>query len=83
MVLSQEGYPSSGVQQVRDVNQMAEQWRFSGGPADTNHTRVIDLIWPQAGLQETWVSTYTPSQTTQTELTVTNFAWVEMLAKGR
>ena len=44
MVLSQEGYPSSGVQQVRDVIQKGEQWRYSGGPADTNHTRVIDLV---------------------------------------
>lgn len=83
MVLSQEGYPSSGVQQVRDVIQKGEQWRYSGGPADTNPTRVIDLVWPQAGLQETWVSTYTPSQTTQTVLTVTNFARVEMLTKGQ
>lgn len=83
MVLSQEGYPSSGVQQVRDVIQKGKQRRFSGGPADTNHTRVIDLVWPQAGVQETWVSTYTPSQTTQTVLTVTNFARVEMLTKGQ
>jgi alpha-amylase/alpha-mannosidase (GH57 family) len=83
IVLSQEGYPSTGVQRVRDVNQKAEQWRFGGGPADTNHTRVIDLVWPEVGVQETWLSTYTPSQTTQTELTVTNFARVEMLAKGQ
>ncbi len=83
MVLSQEGYPSSGVQRVRDVNQNAEQWRFGGGPADTNHTRVIDLVWSEAGMQETWLSTYTPSQATQTELTVTDFARVEMLAKGQ
>ena len=83
MVLSQEGYPSSGVQRVRDVNQVAEQWRFGGGPADTNHTRVIDLVWSEAGVQETWLRTYTPSQVTQTELTVTNFARVEMLARGQ
>ena len=58
-------------------------WRFGGGPADTNHTRAIDLVWPEADVQETWLSTYTPSQTTQTELTVTDFARVEMLAKGQ
>ncbi len=83
MVFSQEGYPGSGVQRVRDVNQIAEQWRFGGGPADTNHTRVIDLVWPEAGMQETWLSTYTPSQAAQTELTVTDFARVEMLVKGQ
>jgi hypothetical protein len=65
------------------VNQIAEQWRFGGGPADTNHTRVIDLVWSEAGMQGTWLSTYTPSQAAQTELTVTDFARVEMLAKGQ
>ncbi len=83
MVLSQEGYPSGGVQRVRDVNQNAEQWRFGGAPADTNHTRVIDLVWPEAGIQETWLSSYTPSQAAQTELTVTDFARVEMLTAAK
>jgi hypothetical protein len=83
MVLSQEGYPSGGVMRVRDVNQNAEQYRFGGGPADTNHTRVIDLVWPEAGVQESWLSTYIPSQAAQTDLTVTDFARVGMLAKGQ
>jgi carbohydrate-binding DOMON domain-containing protein len=79
MVLSQDGYPSTGVQRVRDVNQKAEQWRCGGAPADTNHTRVIDLVWPEQGTQESWLSTYTPSRKSQTELTVTDFAQVGML----
>ncbi len=83
MVLSQEGYPSSGVQRVRDVNQKSEQWRLGGGPVDTNHTRVIDFVWPDAGTQETWLSTYTPSQTTQTELTEQDFARVGMLVQAK
>lgn len=83
MVLSQEGYPSTGVQRVRDVNVVAEQWRFGGGSADTNHTRVIDLVWPEASVQETWLSGYTPSQADQTELKLTDFARVGMLAKGQ
>ncbi len=83
MVLSQEGYPSGGVQRVRDVNQKSEQWKVGGAPADTNHTRVIDVVWPEAGVQETWLSTYTPSQAAQTELTATDFARIQMLAKGQ
>jgi hypothetical protein len=83
MVLGQEGYPSGGVMRVRDVNQNAEQWRFGGSPADTNHTRVIDLVWSEAGVQESWLSTYTPSQTAQTDLSQTDFAQVGMLAKGQ
>jgi alpha-amylase/alpha-mannosidase (GH57 family) len=83
MVLSQEGYPSGGVMRVRDVNQNAEQWRFGGAPLDTNHTRVVDLVWPEPGMQESWLSSYTPSQVPQTELIVTDFARVGMLAQGQ
>jgi carbohydrate-binding DOMON domain-containing protein len=83
MVLGQEGYPSAGVMRVRDVNQVAEQWRFGGGPADSNHTRVIDLVWPEAGIQESWLNTYTTSLAGQPDLTVTDFAKVGMLGKGQ
>lgn len=79
LVLGQEGYPSSGVLRVRDVNQNAEQWRFGGAPADTNHTRVMDLIWPEAGQQEDWLSRYTASQAAQGDLSVQDFAQVAML----
>ena len=79
MVLSQEGYPSGGVMRVRDVNASAEQWRVGGAPADTNHTRVLDLVWPEAGIQEQWLSTYTPSQASQTDLTMADFAKIGLL----
>jgi alpha-amylase/alpha-mannosidase (GH57 family) len=79
MVLSQEGYPSSGVQRVRDVNQKAEQWRLGGSPADTNHTRVVDLVWPEQGKQEEWLSSYTPSQNAQGDLNEADFGRVGML----
>jgi alpha-amylase/alpha-mannosidase (GH57 family) len=83
MVLSQEGYPSGGVMRVRDVNATAEQWRVGGASADTNHTRVLDLVWAEAGMQEKWLSTYTPSQAAQPDLTATDFAKVGMLAVAK
>jgi alpha-amylase/alpha-mannosidase (GH57 family) len=83
MVLSQEGYPSGGVMRVRDVNPSAEQWRFGGSPDDTNHTRVIDLVWPEKGVQESWLSAYSPSQANQSNLTEGDFARVGMLQKGQ
>jgi carbohydrate-binding DOMON domain-containing protein len=45
-LLSQEGFPSPGVRRVRDVLPQAQQWRIGGGPADSNHTRIMDLAWP-------------------------------------
>jgi alpha-amylase/alpha-mannosidase (GH57 family) len=66
MVMSQEGYPASGVWRIRDVEPIAQQWRLGGAPADTNHTRIIDVAYP-AGFsptQEEALSTYPPSQET-------------------
>lgn len=79
-VLSQEGFPSGGVWRVRDVLPVAEQWRIGGGPEDgTNHTRIMDLVWPTEGEQEAWLSDYTPTDTPQTDLTAADFARVPML----
>ncbi len=57
-VMSQEGYPSSGVRRIRDVLATAEQWRIGGGPADINHTRIMDVAFPDTGVQEELLSTY-------------------------
>jgi alpha-amylase/alpha-mannosidase (GH57 family) len=46
VVMSQEGYPASGVWRVRDVEPVAQQWRFGGAPASSNHTRIIDVAYP-------------------------------------
>lgn len=58
VLLGQEGFPSSGSRRVRDVLEVAETWRFGGGPADLNHTRIIDVVWPEAGVQEQSLSDY-------------------------
>ena len=80
MVLSQEGFPSGGVMRVRDVLPIAEQWRIGGGSVGaTNHTRVMDLVWPVPGFQEEWLSSFAPSSLPQTELTASDFARIPML----
>jgi hypothetical protein len=83
VVLSQEGFPSGGVMRVRDVMPIAEQWRIGGAPeGSTNHTRVMDLVWPMAGEQEAWLSEFTTSDATQSALTVEDFATVPLLSAG-
>jgi alpha-amylase/alpha-mannosidase (GH57 family) len=47
VVLSQEGYPSSGVWRVRDVQLVAEQWRIGGGTGSPVDTRIMDILWPE------------------------------------
>ena len=78
-VMSQEGFPSGGVMRIRDVVPEAEQWRIGGAPVGaTNHTRILDLVWPEAGEQETWLSAFTPSNITQTQLSPADFAQISM-----
>ena len=55
-VMSQEGFPSSGVRRVRDVNPVGEQYRLGGGRGTVNETRIVDVLWPDAGLQEELLS---------------------------
>ncbi len=58
VVMSQEGYPSTGVRRVRDVVTTVEQWRMGGGPNDINHTRIIDVAFAELGVQEALLSDY-------------------------
>jgi hypothetical protein len=79
IVMSQEGFPSSGVMRVRDVLPAAEQWRIGGAPSgSTSHTRVMDLVWPEANEQEAWLSDFAASDSPQSELTAADFARVPM-----
>lgn len=81
LVMSQDGFPSSGVMRIRDVLPAAEQWRIGGAPAgSTNHTRVMDLVWPDAGEQETWLSDFAASNGPQSELSAADFARVAMFS---
>ncbi|MBC7251455.1 MAG: glycoside hydrolase [Anaerolineae bacterium] len=81
-VLSQDGFPSPGVRRVRDILSAAEQWRCGGAPDDTNHTRIMDLAWPEGAspTQEEMLSDYPPSQEKNMDaLSADDFAQVELL----
>jgi alpha-amylase/alpha-mannosidase (GH57 family) len=78
-LLSQDGYPSGGVRRVRDVLPAAEQWRIGGGPATgVTHTRIMDLLWPEEGVQEAVLSAYTPAASVE-DLTPDQFAQIPLL----
>lgn len=78
-VLSQEGFPSTGVWRVRDVNPSAAQWRFGGGPNDTNHTRIIDLAWDGTPSQEELLARYPASTADIASLGPDDFAQIPLL----
>ena len=81
VVLGQEGYPSTGVWRVRDIQTTAAQWKFGGAPEGTNHTRIIDLAWPAdaEGTQEEFLSTYASSSAAINTLTEGDFAQIPLL----
>ncbi len=80
-LLSQEGFPSPGVRRVRDVEKTAKQWRIGGGPDDTNHTRIMDLLWPagEKPTQEEILSGYSSSKETVDNLTPDDFAQIPLM----
>jgi hypothetical protein len=84
VVLGQEGYPSEGVWRVRDVAPIAAQYQFGGGPADVNHTRIIDLILPEGALQDqaAWLSDYPSGQDAIDTLSEDDFPQIPMLEPG-
>ncbi|MEN8239360.1 MAG: glucodextranase DOMON-like domain-containing protein, partial [Actinomycetota bacterium] len=59
-VMSQEGFPSSGVRRIRDVESAAQQWRIGGGDGSINGTRILDILWPVEGEQEAMLTPATP-----------------------
>ena len=45
---------SAGVRRIRDVEPVAQQWRIGGGgEGSINETRILDILWPVEGDQET------------------------------
>jgi hypothetical protein len=81
VVLSQDGFPSPGAWRVRDVLRQAQQWRLGGGPEDTNHTRILDLVWPADGFptQQAMLRTYPSTSDPLDRLGPEDFAVLEML----
>ena len=80
-VLSQDGYPSTGVWRVRDIQETKAQWKFGGAPNDVNHTRIIDLIWPdgETSTQEEILGAYPSSEGPIETLTADEFAQIPLL----
>lgn len=82
VLCGQDGYPSTGVWRIRDVNASAEQWRFGGAPSDTNHTRIMDVVWAADAkpAQEEMLSTYKAStETNMDNLKPDDFAQLKMV----
>lgn len=81
MVMGQDGYPATGVWRIRDVEKVSAQWRFGGASEDSNHTRIIDLVWPEGdgATQEEMLGTYTSSTADVGTLSADDFAQLDLL----
>jgi alpha-amylase/alpha-mannosidase (GH57 family) len=77
-LMSQEGFPSSGVRRIRDIEPAAEQWRGGGAPDDANHTRIFDVLHPDAGVQEELLSDYAAASSLE-GLTADDYPQVPLL----
>lgn len=81
VVLSQEGFPAKGVWRVRDIKSANDQWAFGGAPDDTNHTRIIDVAWPDGNAvsQGQMLSDYSSSSESLDSLTADDFPKIYLL----
>jgi len=85
VVMSQEGYPSSGVWRIRDVETTAKQWRLGGAPPNSNtHPRIVDVAYPAdfPVSQEEALSGFTPRMVDASEfdaLSPDDFAQLPMV----
>jgi carbohydrate-binding DOMON domain-containing protein len=86
VVMSQEGYPSSGVWRIRDVEVAAQQWRLGGAPPNSNiHPRIMDVAYPADFpiSQEEALSGFTPRMVDASEfdaLSPDDFAQLPMVS---
>jgi alpha-amylase/alpha-mannosidase (GH57 family) len=78
-LLSQEGFPSPGVDRVRDVATTASQWKLGGGSGDATETRIVDLLHPEPGAQEAALADRPASSATQATLTADDVAEIPLL----
>lgn len=82
-VMSQEGFPSSGVRRIRDVTSTAQQYRIGGSDGSINATRIIDLLWPEEGIQEEMLTPVQPlASGNLDDLTPDDFGQVVPLSAG-
>ena len=80
MVLSQDGFPSPGVQRVRDVQKAEAQWKIGGGlDGVTNQTRIMDLVWDGSPSQEEMLSAFKPTGDSPDTLDASAYAQIELL----
>ena len=78
-LMSQEGFPSAGVRRIRDVERSAGRWRLGGGSAAVNRTRILDVAWPERGVQEEMLSDHPPATGSIDSLTADDFGRIPLL----
>ena len=57
IMMSQDGYGPNG-SRIREINPSAEQYRGGGAPNVVNHPNIFDVIFPDEGVQEDFLSSY-------------------------
>ena len=57
VMMSQDGYGPNG-SRIREINPSAEQYRGGGAPNVINHPNIFDVIFPDEGVQEDFLSSY-------------------------
>jgi len=81
-MMSQDGYGPNG-SRIREINPSAEQWRGGGAPNIVNHPNIFDVIFPETGIQEEFLSSYSQHQGSVDDLPEELLASIPLVTKNK
>ena len=82
VLMSQDGYGPNG-SRIREINPSAEQWRGGGAPNVVNHPNIFDVVFPEKGIQEEYLSSYGQYQGSVDDLPVELLARIPLVTKNK
>ena len=81
IMMSQDGYGPNG-SRIREINSSAEQYRGGGAPNVVNHPNIFDVIFPEGGVQEEFLSSYGDYEGSVDDITTELLASIPLVSKN-
>ncbi len=81
IMMSQDGYGPNG-SRIREINPSAEQYRGGGAPNVVNHPNIFDVIFPDEGVQEDYLSSYGEYEGSVDDMSTDLLASIPLVSKN-
>ena len=81
VMMSQDGYGPNG-SRIREINPSSEQYRGGGAPNVVNHPNIFDVIFPDEGVQEDYLSSYGDYEGSVDDIPTDKLASIPLVTKN-